>query len=71
MRLEISKNEIMEGDTDYQIHRLSDLYLTKIIMKANEIGLQGKKIKEIVKIEPTFIESLYIDFVCEQQPTEH
>ena len=66
MKLEISKNEIIEGDYDWEVHRLKDVVLLKYLQFANELGLQGKKIKEIVRVKPTFYEGLYIDFICEE-----
>ncbi len=66
MKLYISKNEIAEGDCDWEVSRLTDSYLLKIIMFANKAGLEGKAIKEIVKIEPTFVPGLYLDFICEE-----
>ena len=65
MRLEISQVDIVDGDYDWQVHQLSDFYLNKIIHFANKIGLEGKKIKKIVKVEPTFMSGLYIDFITE------
>jgi len=64
MKLEISQNEIIEGDSDWQVRQLSDCYLLKLIKFANELGLNGKKIKKIVKVTPTFMNAVYIDFIC-------
>lgn len=64
IRLEISGNEIFKSDYDYEVHSLSDFYLTKIFQKANELGLAGKRIKEIVKIKDILTDTIYIDFVC-------
>jgi hypothetical protein len=65
MRLEISQQEIIEGDFDWQTSQLKDFYLLRLIHFANELGLKGKKIKEVIKVKPNFMEALYIDFVCE------
>lgn len=67
-RLEISKKELRElGDKDYELVRnLSQPYIFKLIRLANELGLEGKKIKEIVGIQENFSAgNYYIDFICE------
>lgn len=66
-RLEISQIEIASLDPrDYEVSNLGDFYLTRIIKKANELGLSGKKIKEIVRIDETFgLGKMYVDLVCE------
>ena len=70
MKFEISQAEIINGDIDWEIHQLNDVVLHKYIMLANELGLKGKKIKKIVRIDPQFTSAIYIDFICEPEEGE-
>lgn len=65
--LEISKIELQKIDpADWKITKLSDFYLPRLLKKANEIGLQGKKIKEIIKCEDNHNNMVYLDFICDK-----
>lgn len=65
VRLEFSNVELSERDMDWEVRPLKDFYLIKLLNFANEIGLKGKKIKEIVRITPVdFSNRIYIDFIC-------
>lgn len=69
-RLEISDLELACLDNDdYRVQkRISDWYFLRLLRKANEFGLKGKKIKEIYSIEENFADNrIYIDFVCEDK----
>ena len=68
IRLEISSIELTSLDReDWKYCVLGDFYLTRTIKFANELGLRGKKIKEIIGMQENFAtEQRYIDFVCEK-----
>lgn len=65
VRLAISRNEIIKSDVDWKVRQLKDTVLLNYIKFANDLGLHGKKIKEVVVVEPVFTNALYIDFVTE------
>lgn len=66
-RLIISDLELLHLDErDFKWTRLSDNYLVRLLQMANDLGLQGKKIKEIIGIQEDFANhQRYIDFICE------
>jgi len=64
-RLEISgTDEIFEED--FGIEKVKDPYMLKLLRFANEAGLKGRRIKEVVRIEATNKTAIYYDFVCEE-----
>ena len=67
-QLEMSQLELVALDPeDFKWTRLSDFYLTRLLKKANELGLEGKRIKEIIGIEEQFgTFARHIDFICEK-----
>ncbi len=70
MRLEISGKDVIElPREDYEWRKINDWYMKKLIGFANDLGLKGKKIKEIIAIREKFSDKLYFDFVCEINPT--
>jgi len=51
---------------DFKWLTLSDSYLTKVIRHANLLGLEGRKITEILGVQEQFATGQrYIDFRCE------
>lgn len=51
---------------DFKITRMKEWYLMRLIRFANELGIQGKKIKTIYRIDEQFANhQTYIDFECE------
>lgn len=68
-RLEITNLELAELDkNDFKWAKLNQFYLVNIIKKANELGLKGRKIKEVVGVTaPDDTNSKYIDFICEEE----
>jgi hypothetical protein len=63
-RLEISGvDEIFEED--YGIEKVKDPYMIKLLRFANEAGLKGRRIKEIVRIDQLSTRSRFYDFICE------
>ena len=70
MKLEITQLETLElTSLEYRLTELPDFYLTKLMMKANELGLGGRKIKDIVAVEDPKTGGRYIDFLCDP-PTQ-
>lgn len=68
-RLEISRIEIAKLDPrDFIFTTLSDFYITRLMHLANDLGLKGKKIKEVVGVEDLQNGSRYIDFFCDKHP---
>jgi len=64
--MEISQQEILELDKeDWRVTFLSEFYITRLMRKANELGLAGKKIKQVVRAESLFNNAMYIDFICD------
>lgn len=66
--LEMSDIKLLELDPfDWIWKDVTEQYALKIIHKANELGLSGKKIKQIVRIDERYLPNgrTYIDFVCE------
>lgn len=60
-KLEFSGAEMSE--LDYNLSRYPMGVLTKMMLKANEIGLQGSKI-EVVEVKENFAtNNKYIDFI--------
>lgn len=67
-RFEISHIEIATLDpSEFKIMRgMKEWYLLRLIRRANDLGLEGKKIKEICSIQENFANmQMYIDFICE------
>ena len=71
-RLEISQQDMQVLDpTVWKItHNLKEEYIFKLIIEANKLGLEGKKINEIVACEDIESLSLFIDFICEGDYSE-
>lgn len=67
MILEITQLELTQlKKEDYVWRKLSDFYLVRLLKKANELGLEGKKIKEVIGIQENFATgNKYIEFICE------
>lgn len=65
-RLEFSGVEIAQGDGDYNIRDYPEGYITRLMNKANELGLMGKKIKTIEVRENFATNNKYIDFILEK-----
>ena len=66
-RLAISNQELHDLDPrDFQWTKLNPSYLTKLIHRANLLGLEGRKIVEIVGVQEQFgTEQRWVDFRCE------
>lgn len=66
-RLEISGLELMQLDPeDFKWCQLSNFYLTRLLRMANNLGLEGKKIKDVVGIQENFAtNNRFIDFIVE------
>ncbi len=63
IKLEFSGVEIAVEDIDYNLSKYPMGILTKMMLKANEIGLQGKKI-EVIEVKENFVtNNKYIDFI--------
>lgn len=64
IRLEFSGIDMMNNPTeDWAISQYPTGILTKMVMKANELGLQGKKI-EVVEVQENFAtKNRYVDFI--------
>ena len=66
-RLAITEIELESLDPeDFKWVRLNPSYLTKLIHRANLLGLKGRKITEIIGVQENFATGQrYIDFVCQ------
>lgn len=66
MTLHVSGLDLMKLEqNDYKWTTLGDFYLTRIIFAANEAGLKGKKIKEIVGLTSPDDLNHWIDLIVE------
>lgn len=68
-KLELSKLDLvnLKIDPDWNVNKISDEYLLKLLKYANDLGLNGKKIKEVVGIQENFSTgNKYIDFICDK-----
>lgn len=63
-RLEISGVDEMFAE-DFGIEKVRDPYMLKLLKFANEAGLKGRRIKEVVKIIAVNKTAIYYDFICE------
>ena len=63
-RLEISGVDELFSE-DFGIEKVKDPYMLKLLKFANEAGLKGKKIKEVLKISAVNKTAIYYDFICE------
>jgi len=65
-RLEISKLEKRNLDeAGMKAISLPESYVVRIFQKANELGLDGKKIKEVISITDPVNGAQYLDFICD------
>ena len=66
-RLAISKIDLVSLDPDdFKWASLNPSYLTQLLRHANLLGLEGRKITEIIGVQEQFeTGQRYIDFVCE------
>lgn len=66
-RFAISNVEMASLDTeDFKIAKMKDWYITRLLKFANELGLQGKKITDVYRIDEQFSNmQTYIDFKVE------
>ena len=55
--------EIDPMDGDYSLQQYPDTYLTRLMLKANELGLEGRKI-EVIEVKENFATGRrYVDFI--------
>lgn len=55
--------------SDFKIARQSNWWIIRMLRFANDLGLQGKKIKDVFRIDETFAnQQTYFDFTIENDP---
>ena len=66
-RLAIGNLELSQlAPEDFRWMRLNPSYLTRLIYHANLLGLEGRKIMEMIEVKEQFSTGQqYIDFLCE------
>ncbi len=69
VKMLVSRVEIDVFDPDYEL-RYPSGYIWKLIQKANEMGLKGKKVKLVEITESFATGSKYIDLIAEEFPTK-
>lgn len=67
-RFEVSGIEMAQLDPeDFKITRQKNWWFVRMLRFANDLGLKGKKIKEVVRIDETFSnQQTYFDFICDK-----
>lgn len=69
-RFAVSSIEMCQLDPeDFKITRQSNWWIIRMLRFANDLGLQGKKIKDVFRIDETFAnQQTYYDFTITIDP---